>query len=128
MSVEGRKTTTYPVWIGNLKETVTEMELKRAFNKFTHEGGIASTKIMRDHNGQSKKSGYVNFYSEAEAETAAKAMAGSKIASVPVKTKGPSVLRKEGHLDQSMDHRPITDCLFYMKTGSCKKGEQVGIV
>ena len=119
MSVEGRKTTTYPVWIGNLKETVTEMELKRAFNKFTHEGGIASTKIMRDHNGQSKKSGYVNFYSEAEAETAAKAMA---------KTKGPSVLRKEGYLDQSMDHRPITDCLFYMKTGSCKKGEQVGIV
>eukprot|EP00731_Ephydatia_muelleri_P029167 Em0020g811a len=123
MSVEGRKQATYPVWIGNLKETVTEKDLKRIFNRFTREGGIASAKVMRDHNGQSKKSGYVNFYSEAEAETAAKAMERSKIASVPIKTKGPSVLRKEGHLDQSMDHRPITDCLFYMKTGNCKKGE-----
>ena len=106
MTVEGGKPATYPMWIGNLEETATEMGLKRAFSRFT----------------QSKKSGYVNFL--AEAETAAKAMAGSKIVSVPIKTKGPSILRKEHHLDQSMDHRPITDCSFYMITGNCKK-EQV---
>ena len=120
MSMEGRKQATYPVWIGNLKETVTEKDLKRIFSRFTRKDGIASTRVIRDHNGQSKKSGYVNFYSEAEAENAAKAMGRSTIASVPIKTKGPSVLRKE---DQSM--APITDCLFYMKTGNCKKREQV---
>ena len=95
------------------------------FSIFAHEGGIASARVLRDQNGRSKKNGYVNFYSEAEAETAAKIMAGSKTASVPIKTKGPSLLRKEGRLDQSMDYRPITDCLFYMNTGNCKKGEQV---
>ena len=116
---------TYPVWIGNLKETVKEKDLMRVFGKNKYEGGIASCKVMRDENGQSKKFGYVNFHLEADAESAAVKMSGFKIESVPIKTKGPSALRELGHLTQNLDYRPFTDCLFYVQTGNCKKGEQV---
>ena len=116
---------TYPVWIGNLKETVKEKDLMRVFSKQHYKGGIASCKIMRDENGQSKKFGYVNFNVEADAESAAVKMAGFKIESVPIKTKGPKALRESGHLAQTVDYRPLTDCSFYVQAGNCQKGEKV---
>ena len=111
------------VWIGNLKESVTDEDLKRFFSRCTEKGAIAiaSCKVMRDENGQSRKFGYVNFHSDADAEAAAEAMDGVKIHSVPIKTKGPGTLRSSGH----STNVSLTDCLYYSQSGNCKKGNQV---
>ena len=48
----------------------------RVFTK--HATCMASCRVMRDEQGRSKKSGYVNFYNRAEAEKAAKKLVGCK--------------------------------------------------
>lgn len=51
MASEIQGVPTYPVWVGNLKETVKEKDLKRVFSKH---GQIASCKVMVDEAGNSK--------------------------------------------------------------------------
>jgi len=69
----------------------------------------------------------VNFYSESQAEKAARAMNGYLIRNISIKTKGPSALAKENHSPSSplIDHRPYTDCSFGI---ACKKGPKVSQV
>ena len=51
MASEVHRGPTYPVWVGNLKETVADKDLKRVFSKH---GQIASCKVMVDERGNSK--------------------------------------------------------------------------
>ena len=115
---------TYPVWVGSLKETIKDSDLKRVFSKF---GTVANCKIMRDEHGKSKKFGYVNFYKLEEAEAAAEKRAGFQIGGVSIKTKGPSILKKQGHWihTTSPDFRPVIDCSFFIQGVKCKKGKSV---
>ena len=80
--------------------------------------------------------GYVNFYGEADAETAASVKQGFKISGVSIKTKGPAMLSSQGHLTRSppqpdglsppgLNFRPLTDCSFFVVGKKCKKGGQV---
>ena len=78
--------------------------------------------------------GYVNFYSEAEAEGAASAKQGYILSGIAIKTKGPSVLSYQGHLAKSpsealsppgLNFRPLTDCSFFVMGKKCKKGASV---
>ena len=57
--------------------------------------------------------------------------AGFHIQGAAIKTKGPTMLRLQGHFspprDSSppVDYRPLTDCSFYIMGKECKKGEGV---
>ncbi len=114
---------TYPVWVGSLKETVKDNELKRVFSKFG--GSISSCKVMRDAQGKSKKFGYVNYLKKADAERVAKQSAGTTIQGVPIRTKGPSTLQKEGFWGTAHNFRPLTDCAFFIEGQKCSKGKSV---
>lgn len=113
---------TFPVWVGNLHESVTEEILRRRFSGF---GPIVSCTIMKDGTGRSKKFGYVNFSTRGNADRAAAKLAGFKFNGTAIKTKGPSSLRKEGHLKQQKDYRLLTDCSFFMNSNTCTKGKEV---
>ena len=112
----------YPVWVGNLHDEITEPVLKQRFSGF---GAIDSCKIMRDIKGQSKHFAYVNFINKAKAETAARKLNGFEFLGKPIKTKGPSVLKNEGHLKKKVNYRPLTDCAFYVEGKVCKHGKEV---
>lgn len=115
----------YPVWVGNLKETVKENDLRRVFSKFST--SIASCRVMRDTQGKSKKFGYVNFFKKADAERAARQVAGTVIHGAQIRTKAPSVLHREGFwaLTHSVNYRPLTDCAFFIEGQKCTKGKAV---
>ena len=113
---------TYPVWVGNLHDGVTEGVLKQKFSGF---GSIQSCKIMKDEKGKSKNFGFVNFVNKAKAENAAKKMNGCQLSGKVMKTKGPAVLRKEGHLKKAKNYRPLTDCSFFVEGKGCSKGDEV---
>lgn len=113
---------THPVWVGNLHELVTEDELKQRFSGF---GLITSCVIMKDKMGQSKQFGYINFVQKENAERAAKKLAGYQFHDKPIKTKGPSSLKKEGHLKKAINYRPLTDCSFFLDGNTCKNGNKV---
>lgn len=51
MASEVQRVPTYPVWVGNLKDTVKKKDLKRVFSKV---GQIASCKVMVDEAGKSR--------------------------------------------------------------------------
>lgn len=51
MASEAHGVPTYPVWVGNLKETVKEKDLIRVFSKL---GAVASCKVMVDEHGKSR--------------------------------------------------------------------------
>ena len=51
MASEIQRVPTYPVWVGNLKDTVKEKDLKRVFSKV---GQMASCRVMVDEAGNSK--------------------------------------------------------------------------
>ena len=51
MASEAQRVPTYPVWVGNLKDTVKEKDLKRVFAKV---GQIANCRIMVDEAGNSR--------------------------------------------------------------------------
>ena len=112
----------YPVWAGNLHDNVTEAILKQRFSGF---GSVDSCKIMTDNRGKSKNFGYVNFTVKSIAENAARKLNGCDIEGKPVKTKGPTELRKEGHLKRSQNYRPLTDCTFFINGKGCTKGDEV---
>ena len=70
--------------------------------------------------------GYANFQSKGAAELAAKALNGSILSGQRIKTKGPSVLKQEGHMSSKMhpnspDYRPYTDCSFFIEGAKCKR-------
>ena len=77
--------------------------------------------------------GYVNFLLEKEAELAAQRLNGFQLWGMTIKTKGPHVLRSEGHLVESppkvqmdaVDYRPFTDCAFFIQRLMCKNGKNV---
>ncbi len=112
----------YPVWVGNLNDSVTEAMIKQRFSGF---GSIHSCKIMTDSRGKSKHFGYVNFTVKSTAENAARKINGCDIGGKAIKTKGPSVLRKEGYLNRSQNYRPLTDCTFFIEGKGCTKGDEV---
>ncbi len=124
-SKEPQGVPTYPVWVGSLKETVKENDLKRVFSKLGAGAAIASYKVMRDPQGRSRKFGYVNYYKKADAEKAARQATGASIQGVQIQTKGPSVLQKEGFLATVRDFRPLTDCSFFVEGKKCSKGKNV---
>ena len=124
MTAEPRGVPTYPVWVGSLKETVKEKDLLRVCSKH---GAIASCKVMRDEQGNSKRFGYVNFYNEADAERAAEKLAGFQIQGSQLKTKGPRLLQRQGHFTK-INFRPLTDCSFFIQGAKCKKGTIVSWV
>ena len=51
MASEAQRVPTFPVWVGNLKDTVREKDLLRVFAKH---GQIANCKVMEDNMGQSR--------------------------------------------------------------------------
>ncbi len=58
-------------------------------------------------------------------------MNGYSLFGTKIKTKGPKLLRKEGHTktkipSTSPDYRPFKDCTFFMEGSMCKKGTKVG--
>ena len=133
MTAEPRGVPTYPLWVGSLKETVKERDLLRVCSKH---GVVANCKIMRDEQGNSKRFGYVNFYNEADAERAAEKLAGFQIQGTQLKTKGPRLLKKQGHFSVAhhrpttpgatkTNYRPLTDCSFFIQGDKCKKGKNV---
>ena len=50
--VSGKGARTYPVWIGNLKETVKESDLHASFSSLC--GSLVSCRVMMDDKGKSK--------------------------------------------------------------------------
>lgn len=112
----------YPVWVGNLHEEVTDAELRQKFSGF---GSLKSCVIKRDQSGRSKHFGYVSFHKKDVADRAAKRLLGQKLRGKAMKTKGPSALKKEGHLKKTTDFRPLTDCAFFIDSDSCKNGDKV---
>ena len=75
--------------------------------------------------------GYVNYYTEEEAERAASVKQGFKISGVAIKTKGPKVLSRQGHFNTTpprpdgLNFRPLTDCSFFIMGKKCKKAGTV---
>ena len=112
----------FPVWVGNLHERVSEDMLRERFSSF---GAIISCIIMKDDSNRSKNFGYVNFSNKSDAERAATKLSGFKFNGKPIKTKAPSALKKEGHLKKKTDYRVITDCSFFMSHKICTKGDKV---
>ena len=112
----------YPVWVGNLHESVTENVLKQLFSGF---GSMKSCAIMKDSKGKTKNFGYVNFTVKSVAENAARKLNGHEIRGKIIKTKGPAVLRKEGYLKMTRNYRPLTDCTFFVLGKGCAKGDEV---
>ena len=60
-------------------------------------------------------------------------MNGYPLAGSQIRTKGPVLLKKEGHFETSKikpnspDYRPYTDCSFFMLGSKCKKGKTVSL-
>ena len=59
-------------------------------------------------------------------------MNGYPLGGCQIKTKGPKVLKMEGHTKEkirpnSPDYRPFTDCSFFMEGAKCKKGKSVSL-
>ncbi len=72
----------------------------------------------------------MNFSKTGEAEHAAHSMDNQLFFGGTIKTKGPDVLKREGHWDTrppSPDYRPFTDCAFFMEGAKCKKGSHVSL-
>lgn len=113
----------YPVWVGNIHESVSEDMLRQRFSGF---GAIKSCSILLDDTtGHSKHLGYINFVKRSEAERAAKKLNGYKLNGRSLRTKGPGALGREGHLKRPVDFRPLTDCSFFLKKNDCKNGNKV---
>lgn len=77
--------------------------------------------------------GYANFRLKDDAESVARIMEGYPLGGCQIKTKGPRVLKREGHTKEkirpnSPDYRPFTDCAFFMEGMRCKKGKSVSLV
>ena len=83
--------------------------------------------------------GYVNYYTEEEAERAASLKQGYKVSGVAIKTKGPRLLSQQGHFNTSpprpdgqsptgLNFRPLTDCSFFIMGKKCKKAGSVSLV
>ena len=83
--------------------------------------------------------GYVNYYTEEEAERAASLKQGYKVSGVAIKTKGPKLLSQQGHFNTSpprsdgqsptgLNFRPLTDCSFFIMGKKCKKAGSVSLV
>lgn len=115
---------TFPVWVGSLKDTVSENDLLQIFAKY---GPIFNVRLMKDEKtGKSKGFGWVNFLSRAAAETSAKKMAGFVFHGVQIKTSGPAELEKKGLFSPSKrNYRPFTDCSFFIQGRHCKNGDAV---
>lgn len=47
----GKNPRTYPVWVGSLKENVTEADLDESFR---HCGAVATCIVMKDERGKSR--------------------------------------------------------------------------
>lgn len=123
MAAETKGKPTFPVWVGNLRETVSEEDLKKLFARY---GSVASYKVMRDKKtGKSRLFGYVNFYTRADAENAATKLAGRGVHGAAIKTAGPAELERKGHFSPDRDFRPLTDCSFFIQGNKCKKGDDV---
>lgn len=116
--------TTYPVRVRNLDQKVCQRDLYDHFSKY---GTIDSCRVIP---GLSDTFGYVNFYSEQDAEKAAKEMNNRKIYSLPITTIGPRALarsRKESL--QAADRRPpmeLTDCYLFMSNRPCRDEKVCG--
>ena len=93
------KEKTYPVWIGNLHEDVTDDLLKQ---KFVGLGPVLSSKVMRDKNGRSKNFGYVNFAIKGPAELAAKKLNGLNLMGKMMKNQRPGSI-EEGRSHEAND-------------------------
>jgi hypothetical protein len=114
------------VWIGDLHHGVTEDVLRKKFAEF---GPIHSCKIMTDKKtGRSKGFGYVNYKERNVAEMAARKLNNFKFNGKPIKLKGPSTLKKEGHLKKEKDYRALTDCSFFLTPKGCAKGKEVMMI
>lgn len=118
----------YPVWVGSLPPSATEVDLVNAFSGC---GTVDSVKVMKDGKGKSRQFGYINYVREDDAERAAKFGTLVRIQGRSVLVKGPKELEKEGHYKRKAtapsagkDYRPLTDCLFFME-GGCKSGDKV---
>ena len=78
---------------------------------------------------------YITYFLEEHAEAAASMYNGFKFYGSAIKTKGPSVLREEGHIPRSprssqqdnLDYRPYTDCSFFVQGNKCTKGKSVSL-
>ena len=96
MASPQKQPSTYPVWVGNLHQAVTEKQLRETFSGF---GKIHSCMIRTDPvSGRSKNLGYVNFLKKERAENAARKMAGYILNGQNIQTKGPTKLISEGYL------------------------------
>ena len=120
---------TFPVWVGSLKDTVSEKHLRKIFGRY---GSIDSVKLMTDKTtGKFKGFGWVNFTSRAEAEKAATRMAGVPVHGAAIKTTGPAELERKGLFSPTFltrrDFRPLTDCSFYIQGKQCKNGDSVSL-
>ena len=123
MAADTKGRPTFPVWVGNLKETVGEEDLKKLFARY---GSVASYKVMRDKKtGKSRLFGYVNFCTRADAENAASKLQGRDIHGVTIRTAGPAELERKGHYSPEKDFRPLIDCSFFIQGNKCKKGDAV---
>ena len=119
----------YPVWVGSLPPSATEVDLVNAFSGC---GSVDSVKIMKDGKGKSRQFGYMNYKREDDAERAARFGALVLIQGRSILAKGPKELEKEGHYKRKTavssagkDYRPLTDCLFFMEKGGCKSRDKV---
>ena len=133
MAAGAKSAPTFPVWVGNLKETVSEAELRKHFalDGFG-KSVIGSCKLMLDKTGKSRRFGWVNFYSRSVAEKAALKLAGYLVQDVPLKTAGPAELEKKGHFSPpdkatKKDFRPLTDCSFFIQDKNCRNGDNVRV-
>ena len=78
---------------------------------------------------------YITYFLEEHAERAASVLNGFKFYGSAMKTKGPSVLREEGHIPRSprssqqdnLDYRRYTDCSFFVQGNLCRKGKSVSL-
>lgn len=81
------------IYVGNLPYTLTEEELREAFERF---GTVSSAKIVIDREtGRSKGFGFVEMPEQDEAESAVKSMDGAPLNGRPVRV-NPAKPRENG--------------------------------
>lgn len=104
----------YPVWVGSLKEEITEQDLFDAFKCY---GPICNVRITTDKQGRPRGFGFVNFYSKEVAEVAASDMDETEICGATIKASFKDETKK------SKDLRPLTDCNTFMQRRLCSAGK-----
>ena len=129
---DGVKMAGFPVWVGGLSLDVSEHVLHNFFHKF---GPVKNIVILKDSSGKSKQCGFVNFWSQEAAETAAMKMEGHEVLGQVIKTKGPRELLATAKStifvpittanSDKRDFKALTDCVFYTEKRECfpKTGE-----